>query len=36
LDDVLESAERVSRYLEETPDPRELVDLIRKTTRLER
>jgi Ca-activated chloride channel family protein len=36
LDDVLEAAERVSRYLEETPDPRELVDLIRKTTRLER
>jgi len=36
LDEVLEEAERVSRYIEETPDPRELVDLIRKTIRLGR
>lgn len=36
LEYVLEEAERVSRYLEEVPDPRELIDMIRRTIRLGR
>ncbi len=36
LNDVLREAERISRYPEETLDPREFVDLIRKTMQFRR